>query len=498
MTSLEGMVDSDSWARIVDLFVDALPIAELGFTHSKLNKEGNLPYHPSDLFKLLLYGYRHGIRSANQLSNACTINVEVMCLPAEASAQAGLLKGLRPSPRTVNYFRANNTEAIEKAHRHFVGLLKNWKLIDGQVMAVDGTKVRGQNSLKNNFNAKKIRRHLEYIDGRIGDYLDQLEEAEEDPSRRKRKLVKELQTKIAEQEARREKYEALSEQVDQSEDGQVSLTDGDARAVIKHRNIVEVGYNIQTVADAKHKLVVDVFAGGVNDLNELGIAGERAQEISGVEKIDLLADAGYHNGTQLAKCERRGVRPFVAPRRGYPQKEEGFRKEDFVYDQDTDTYTCPAGSELTHTSTFKRKTSKVPYRVKRYTTPQCDGCPLRTQCTTSTNGRYIERPIHQAYTERNDRRVARYRDFYRTRQEIIEHIFGTWKRQWGMTHSVVKGKTKVKSEYRLAAIAYNLLRATQILGLKKLQEQLRSLFFVFLCLVWSTWRPKSARYLVFP
>jgi transposase len=132
-----------------------------------------------------LYGYRHGIRSANQLAKACTINVEVMCLPAGARAQAGLLKGLRPSPRTVNYFRANNTEAIENAHRHFVGLLKNWKLIDGQVMAVDGTKVRGQNSLKNNFNAKKIRRHLEYIDGRIGDYLDQLEEAEEDPSRRK-------------------------------------------------------------------------------------------------------------------------------------------------------------------------------------------------------------------------------------------------------------------------------------------------------------------------
>jgi hypothetical protein len=230
-----------------------------------------------------------------------------------------------------------------------------------------------------------------------------------------------LRTKIAEQEARREKYEALAEQVDQSEDGQVSLTDPDARSVIRHRNIVEVGYNIQATADAQHNLVVDVYAGGVNDLNELGTAGRRAQEISGVEKIDLLADAGYHNGTQLARCERRGVRPFVAPRKGYAQKEEGFRKEDFTYDQDTDTYICPAGSVMIHTSTFKRNTSKVPYRVKRYTTPDCDGCPLRTQCTTSANGRYIERPIHQAYTERNDRRVERYRDFYRTRQEIIEH-----------------------------------------------------------------------------
>jgi hypothetical protein len=142
-----------------------------------------------------------------------------------------------------------------------------------------------------------------------------LEEAEEDPSRRKHKLVKELQAKIAEQEARREKYEALSEQVDQSEDGQVSLTDPDARSVIKHRNIVEVGYNIQATADAKYNLVVDVFAGGVNDMYELGLAAKRAQEISGVKKIDMLADKGYHNGVELAAAERIGVRPFVASKR---------------------------------------------------------------------------------------------------------------------------------------------------------------------------------------
>jgi transposase len=86
MTSMDQMVDPDSWARIVDLFVDALPIAELGFTNVQLNKEGNLPYHPADLFKLLLYGYRHGIRSAAKLAKACRINVEVICLPAGALA----------------------------------------------------------------------------------------------------------------------------------------------------------------------------------------------------------------------------------------------------------------------------------------------------------------------------------------------------------------------------------------------------------------------------
>jgi len=166
----------------------------------------------------------------------------------------------------------------------------------------------------------------------------------------------------------------------------------------------------------------------------------------------MLADAGYHNGVELAAAERRGVRPFVAPRKNRPQKEEGFRKQNFRYDPKTDTYTCPANNQLRHTTSFQRNTVKKSCRVKRYTTPACEGCPLRSQCTTAANGRYIERPTHQAYTERNNKRVLRYPDFYRRRQAIIEHLFGTWKRQWGMTHALVKGRQKVEAEYRITAI----------------------------------------------
>ena len=120
VTSMEEMVSADSWARIVDLFVDAMPMEDFGFKNMELNKEGNIPYHPSDLFKLLLYGYRKRIRSSLKLSEACKINVEVIWL----------LKGLRPSPRTINYFpaefsagQAYKRAEIEQAHRHFVKLV---------------------------------------------------------------------------------------------------------------------------------------------------------------------------------------------------------------------------------------------------------------------------------------------------------------------------------------------------------------------------------------
>ncbi len=467
LTSLESMVAADSWVRLVDAFVDAMPVLDLGFTHSKLNKEGNVPYHPSDLFKLLLYGYRHGIRSANKLHQATKINVEVMWL----------LKGLQPSARTINYFRTNNSSAIEQARRYFVRLLKEWQLVEGTTVTLDGTKIRGQNNLKRNFNAKKIERHLTYIEGKIEEYLQHWEElnTSKASTRKKKDKAKKIAKRLDQLRERREAYETLSDRLTSSSEDQISLTDPDARTVIKHRNIVEVGYNIQTVVDAKHSLVIDVFAGGVNDLYDLSPAAIRTQQILDKKYIDLIADAGYHNGVELAIAELRGVRPFVAPRQNKEQKEAGFRKSDFVFDRQHNRYICPAGEALHLVSIFKRGITKKPYTVKRYGADKCATCSLRQNCTRNKYGRFIERPIHQDYIDRNNARVARYKDFYRLRQQIIEHVFGTWKRHWGMDYTLLHGKQKVVSEYQLAAIAYNLKRSVSILGLDELKRRLKAL-----------------------
>lgn len=241
-TSMEEMVPEDSFARVIDIMVDSLPLSELGFTNVKLNHEGNEPFHPADLLKLLIYGQRFGIRSANKLSRSALINTEVIWL----------LKGLHPSPRTICYYRTNNVEAIKKAHRHFVKRLQNWNVIEGDVLALDSTKVRGQNSLKNNlpvrqagFNQKKINRHLEYLEGKIDKYLKQLDQLKE--QKKSQPKAKEIKNRIRNAEGRICYYEQMQEHVDNSIDGQVSTSDPDARAVIKHRNIVEVGYNLPTV-----------------------------------------------------------------------------------------------------------------------------------------------------------------------------------------------------------------------------------------------------------
>ena len=141
MIDFDSMVASDSWARIVDLFVAILPMEELGF-NTILQKQGRPPFKARDLLKLYLYGYKNKIRSSRRLAKSCKINIEVIWL----------LKGLKPSARTIAYFRKNNAAAFKKTFRFFVSLLKDWKLIRGETIAIDSFKIRAQIALKNNFN----------------------------------------------------------------------------------------------------------------------------------------------------------------------------------------------------------------------------------------------------------------------------------------------------------------------------------------------------------
>ena len=189
MMDFESCLAPDSWARIVDMFVDILPMQELGFS-DVLNTEGRPPYRSMDMLKLYLYGYKNRLRSSRQLEHACKVNLEVIWL----------LKGLRPSARKIAYFRKNNAKAFKLAFRYFVGLLKDWELIEGQTIAIDSFKIRAQNALKNNFNQKKIDRHITYIDGKIKEYEELLDQGDCDSDHQ------EIKDKIDYQESKKEKY----------------------------------------------------------------------------------------------------------------------------------------------------------------------------------------------------------------------------------------------------------------------------------------------------
>ena len=225
MLSLEQMVEKNAMVRIIDAFVDYIEIEAFGFNYFNLNKEGRPPFHPSTMMKIYLYGYQNSIRSCRKLEKACKINIEMMWLVHEQ----------KPHYKTIANFRKDNAQAFKAVFRYFVSLLKEWKLIDGETIAIDSFKIRAQNSLKNNFNERKIKRHLSYIDNKIEEYEKALDIEDS----------VELKEKIDYNQSKKRKYEQIGEQLKKSGDGQLSTIDPESKAVVFQRNSVKVGYNIQ-------------------------------------------------------------------------------------------------------------------------------------------------------------------------------------------------------------------------------------------------------------
>ena len=356
-------------------------------------------------------------------------------------------------------------------------MLKEWDLLGGQTIAVDSFKIRAQNSLKNNFNKKKIKRHIDYIDSKIEEYLKNIEV--EDGEDQKAKLGE----KIAYQESKKERYEELEKQIEASDQVQISTTDPDSRGVVLHRNIVNVGYNVQAVSDAKHKLLIHADTGNVNSLSahrrnthDLAPMAIKAKEILGVETVNILADKGYHTGAQLKECEQNNIVTYVSPKQSSSTKKNpDFSVTAFKYNDETDSYECPAGQTMKTNGNYYRK-GNVSYRIKQYKTKSCKTCSLREQCTTSSNGRVVERSEYQEYITRNNERVNANPDYYRKRQQIIEHQFGTFKRQMHFDHTLVRRKENVMTEVRMIMICYNLRRLMSIFSLNDLKSRLRAVF----------------------
>ena len=456
MMDFEANVASDSWARVVDWFVDALPMAGLGF-NDVLNFEGRPPYRSSDMLKLFMYGYKKKLRSSYHLEEACRVNLEVIWL----------MRGLRPSARKIAYFRKDNSKAFKQAFRHFVLILKEMDLISGETIAIDSFKIRAQNSLKNNFNQKKIDRHIEYIDGRVDEYIHQLESDELEKAKRQ-----DVEQKIATQQERRKVYKSIEKELQASGETQISKTDPDAKSVVLHRNVVNVGYNIQAGCDSKHKLFVNNDTGRVNDTHALAEMALDAKALLEVEKMNTITDKGYTTGVHISTCTKNAITTYSSPKAHSSQNNGLYDMQIFEYDKENDCYTCPAGAVMQSSGVIYKKRN---HRVKRYTTKSCEGCELRTECTTNKRGRIIERSIYQEALEENEMRVNENPEYYKLRQQITEHQFGTLKRQWGFTYTLMKGKEHVLSEVNLMMMCYNLRRLMSIFNINDLKNRLKSL-----------------------
>lgn len=468
-STLENQVSADNPVRLIDGFVDKVNLQKLGFTKTIHSSEGRPPYAPAVLLKLYLYGYLNKIRSSRKLEKECSRNIELQWL----------LENLTPNYHTIADFRKVHAGPLQAMFRLYVQFLGDAGLLGKTTIGIDGSKFKAVNSKKNNYNQKKIDKYRQFIEDKTTRYLQELDELDKEENTNGTGDLQIKKEKIAQGlvklQERTIKYDTLQQQLDNTTDKQISITDTDSRSIIIVKNIVEVAYNTQNAVDDKHNLIVHTQATNVNDGKALHTAAMQSKinlELQKEDTLMVLADKGYHTGAELHECQQDNMITHVAYKEQPSVKHiaNEFLAESFEYDKLTDTYKCPAGAVLTSLGTWHHKkgeANETSYRFKTYRTDACKTCPLKNQCTKLPK-RIIQRSEYQDAVDTNDNNIKQNPEYYKRRQAICEHPFGTIKRHFGYTHTLLKGLQKVNGEMNLIMFCYNFMRTKNILGIENM------------------------------
>ena len=453
---LDVYLGDDNPVRAIDVFVDELDLAKLGFGGVEPEATGRPAYHPATLLKIYVYGYLNRVQSSRRLERECQRNIELVWLTGR----------LMPDFKTIADFRKDNGEAIRKVCREFVVLCRRLELFSETSVAIDGSKFKAVNARDRNFTQAKMQRRLEQIDESIARYLSQLDSADrQGPTVPEAKITR-LNEKIATLRQEIQRLNALNAQMMQTEDKQISLTDPDARSMATSgRGSGIVGYNVQVAVDTKHHLIVTHEVTNVGtDRSQLAHVAKETKVMLELENLDVVADRGYFNSEEILACEKAGITVTLPKPMTSNSKAEGrFGKQDFRYVAEEDIYICPAGEKLAYHYT----TEENGLVLRRYWTNACQSCAIKHSCTTAKERR-ITRWEHEHILEAVQRRLDEHPEKMRQRRETVEHPFGTIKARMGATHFLMKTLPRVATEMALHVLAYNLTRVMNIMGIQPL------------------------------
>ncbi len=459
--SLEDYIAEDNSIRVVDAFVDKLNLKELGFDRAEPSDTGRPGYLPATMLKIYIYGYLNRIQSSRRLERESHRNVELIWLTGR----------LMPSFKTIADFRKDNRKAIRRVCTEFVGVCRELELFSATLVAIDGSKFKAVNSRDKNFTKKSVNRRLQKTQANIDRYLAKLDAADREEPEIREVTAAELNQKIASMEAKMVELKQHEAEVEAHPDSQVSLTDPDARSMMKAGGGSTVSYNVQTAVDSKHHLIAaHEVTNAPSDRSQLGSMAGQAAAALDAKSLTVIADPGYYKGEEIVDCYAAGIKALVPKTDTSPGKAKGrYSKADFRYDAEQNEYICPAGQRLT----YRFDSVEHGTRLWVYETNQCTSCPLQTKCTTS-NARRIKRWEHEAVLDAAEVELKQQPDAMRQRKRLVEHHFGTIKHWMGSTHFLMKRLPNVQAEMSLHVLAYNLTRAINVLGVPKIMEQLQA------------------------
>lgn len=457
-SSIEDYVSEFDPVRVYDTFVEALDFIELGIDESEDNV-GNASYDPRSMLKLLLYGYSYGIRSSRKLEQACYHNLSFIWLTG----------GLKPDHKTIANFRRNNADSLKRVMRQCVRLCIKLDLIEGNILFVDGTKIKGNVSKRGVLDRFSMEKSLKEVDRRIEDLLleaEELDTLESDKS----SLVRMREDLCSNQKLREEISSTLRE-FSGSEKKFISLADKDALMVKSHTGYL-MGYNGQVVTDEKNGLIVnsDIIDSAVDE-KQLSKQIEQANENLD-KKCDIaVADAGYDNFEAMSHLSEKGIEILVPESQETRKKKRPFGREKFKYDKKRDCYYCPEGHVLQLVKKDDKRKQKGYRIVKRKLCRQCKNWQI---CTKALQGRTLKRSYYQetiGSIRRNFRRKES-QEIFAKRKYRVEHPFAYIKSILGYKDFIMRSRKLVNGEFSLMTLVYNIKRMCNLVGVKELVDNI--------------------------
>src|SRR5213595_3571901 len=337
---LDDFIDESNPVRVIDVFVDALDLAEMSFQGVEPAATGRPSYHPSVLLKLYIYGYLNRVQSSRRLEREAGRNVEVMWL----------LGRLAPDHKTIADFRKDNGLALRRVYARFVELCREMGLLATASVAIDGSKFKAVNNRDRNFTRAKVERRRAQLEESVARYLSQLDTADlQEPSEALAAKTAHLKEKLAKLESEMQRLAAIEKEMLASPDQQISLTDPDSRSMATSgRGSGVVGYNVQVAVDTEHHLIIthEVTNSG-SDRAQLANVAKQAKAVLEATSLDVVADRGYFSSGQILACEEAGITVTLPKPMTSNSKTEGrFGKQDFRYLLEEDVYLCPAAVRL--------------------------------------------------------------------------------------------------------------------------------------------------------
>ena len=473
MQSLDDLVPLDHYVRLLDALVEAVVSSNPeDFAYKGQTNTGRRAYNPATMLKLLLYGYLNSIKTSRKLERECYRNIEVIWL----------LGQLQPDHKSIADYRKDNSDAIKQISKKFRLFLKDKGYIQGKLMAIDGSKVKA-NANRDMLTIKKIEHRLERMDEQIDRYLQQLlendyrddllEEIEDssvdddfgNPGSGNQKLldrIVELQKQVEELQKHKDYLESQSSK-------NFSPTDPDAQ-LMKSRDGKVPAYNTQIVVDqAHHMIAYSQVNDEQNDVNLLEPILDGLSEELELTPEKTLTDSGYYNLQQMETVETHYKTECYIP---IPRKNNENSPITFSYDKKQDHYICSQGKPL-----ILKRRNKINkgQRSDTYQGIECEGCPIRAQCTTSKYGRIVNRYHNQEWRDTYRRRMAGIlaKQIIPLRKQMVEHPFGTIKYWMGKIPLLLRGNKRVSTEFNIYSTVYNLRRLLSIESYDNILEMIQ-------------------------